>query len=145
MLTGIVVSHGTLCDAFVESIQKIVGPVDCLEAISNEGFSLRDLTAHLKTVMEKYCAAEGFIFMVEFKGGSGFMAAKKAAHEFMREPPPGSKIGFVGIITGVNMPMLITFVTKRDSLEPADLLNLLKEEGIRGITVDQIITVNGGT
>ena len=131
-----------MCDAFVYSLEKIIGPVEGLEPVSNEKFSLKDLTAHLKGIMEKYSGSDGIIFLVEFKGGSGFMAAKKAAMEFVREHQGSAIADNIGIVTGVNMPMLVTFATARDSAGVEDLMNSIKAEGINGVTIEKLKTGN---
>ncbi len=116
--------------------------MDGLAAVSNEGFSLKELTLHIQRVMDGYGDSDGFIFMVEFKGGSGFMAVMKAIHGYRQEHPTRKNAANIGVITGINMPILVTFVTKRESMAPGDLLIALREEGVNGVTIDHISTGN---
>ena len=138
MVKGIIVTHGRLGTALVETVEKIVGPVKSLVQVSNEGHSLESLTEFIVSLLKENADSQGIILMVEFKGGSCWMAAKKASARYFAGDSDSPHIENLTLVTGVNMPMLLTFVTRRDTLSEQELLDTMKTEGIQGIGVERL-------
>ena len=65
----------------------------------------------------------GIVIAVDLKGGSTWNVACKQAGEKEH----------VAIIAGVNLPMLLSFLTKRESLKFDELVKSVVESGKRGI------------
>lgn len=129
MVTGIIITHGNLAESLVATVEKIIGPVQSLIPLSNEGFSLKDLTNHLNPLIHDHLQDDGICLMVELRGGSCWMAAKQVIRNLKN----------IFIISGVNIPMLLTFITMRDSLLLTDLINKMQESGVRGIIVENFL------
>ena len=119
MTCAILLTHGTLGAALMASVESILGPQEAVVVLSNTGQALDQiadsLTPHLK---DSRC-----IVFVDFCGGSPFMACKSLA----LSPETAT------IVSGVNLPMLLSFFTKRNKLNFTELSQTVKTDGLRGI------------
>ena len=116
---GVVVTHGPLAEAFVESVRQIAGvPKDALQAVPNEGLGPDDLCEAIRGALR---GGRQIIF-TDLPAGSCHLAAMLVARE--RED--------VAVVTGVNLPMLLDFVFKR-GLTLGELAPRLTDKGRRGI------------
>lgn len=122
MIQGLVVTHGGLGAELVRVVELIVGPQEGLTALSNQGRSALELT---RVLQEQVAAAgeDGLLLFVDDLGGSCANAAQLAVAEAPRAE----------ILSGVNLAMLLGFVTWRDGLEPPELARRLVEKGREAI------------
>ncbi len=102
---GIVVAHGALAAALVGEAERISGELGVLAAVSNSECGPEDIE---RRVTEATGQGPAVIF-VDMPCGSCFFAAMRTA----RNRPD------VRVVTGVNLPMLLDFVSHR-TLPPAD-------------------------
>jgi len=114
-LRGIVVSHGDLAASFVAAVERITGAGDALLAISNDGLGADQLQERLAEA----CDPGPVIVFVDLAGGSCAMAGL-----CLRQTRAD-----VGVLTGLNLPMLLDFVFHRDI--PVDRLIVRLEEKAR--------------
>ncbi len=99
-LTGIVLAHAEVANAFVAAAQSIVGDEHGLVAVSNLGCDRAAITARLDAAITGRAA----VVFADMPGGScAFSAAAYA-----REHPN------VAVVTGVNLAMLLDFSFHRD-------------------------------
>lgn len=126
MIRALVITHGNIGAELVRVTGLILGPVEGLAAQSNSGKSLADLrTAITEWLAEGAAAgATGAIVFVDDYGGSCATAAQLACgHE------PGR-----AIISGVNLAMLLGFLTWREGDEFEELVGRLVRKGREAIT-----------
>jgi mannose/fructose-specific phosphotransferase system component IIA len=97
---GVIVSHGHLGRALVDTVESITGMTGVLTAVTNEGCDRAKLLERVATAT----GAQPCVVFVDLEGGSCFRAAARLAHE---------QSG-VRVIVGVNLPMLLEFVFHRD-------------------------------
>lgn len=124
MKKALLITHKNLCQAFLEALEAIVGQTNNIDYISNENLSLDSLTEKL----DAYCnqnSKDELFFMVEFKGGSPYLAARKIAMQRSN----------VFLLSGLNLPMLMSFAIKKDKFSSKELLKVLKTDAHRGISV----------
>jgi mannose/fructose-specific phosphotransferase system component IIA len=99
-LRGIIVSHAAVARALITAVEGITGVTGALVPVSNEGCDRGALT-------EKLAAAAGegpAVLFVDLPGGScltGSVAYARGRPE-------------LGVVTGVNLAMLLDFVFHRD-------------------------------
>ncbi len=117
---GLVVSHGRLAHAFVDAVREICGEEGGLVPISNEGCSTEELERRIEKELEDPAPA---IVFSDLPSGSCTFAARHLAHRHEG----------LGVVGGVNLPLLIDFVFHR-SLPLAELLERLRERA--GIVVE---------
>ena len=119
-LRGVVVCHGPLAGAMVAAVESISGIHGALVAVSNSG-------CDRGTLEERVEAAVGdapTVVFVDMASGSCLFAV---LHRLRSRPT-------VGVVTGVNLAMLIDFVFNRDT-SPALATARAVEVGSRAIGV----------
>lgn len=125
MIVGIVICHSLLAFELVNAVQKILGHADYVYPFSNDNLAPPIIYQNIVDVIKK-SSADKIIAMVDLRGGSCWTVAKMITREF-----PQMKV-----ISGVNVPMLISFLTKRDKLPFEELPQALNLDGHRGILLD---------
>ncbi len=122
MVTGLVICHGQLAFEIIDATQKIVGSAEGVYPFTNEDLDNKGLHEKLYQVIREH-SSEHIIAMVDLRGGSCWTVAKMLTREFPQ----------LKIVTGINIPMLISFLTKREKLAFEELPQVLKEDAHRGI------------
>lgn len=122
MIRGLIVGHKTIGTGFLAALESISGSQPDIEFLSNTGLSTKELADRIR---EMCSGAEcSMILFVDVYGGSCWRAAKMAQ-------VPGSSI-----VTGLNLPMLLSFVNKRLTVPFEELPGVLAHDGCRGITAE---------
>jgi len=125
-LPALLVTHGHVGDALLEAAERIVGKLEDVGVLSNEGLSRESLTAAVRERVQAFGPAGGLLF-VDVAGGSCAQAALLVA---AREAP-----GPTPVLCGVNLPMLLDFSHHRDTLDPRALAERLREKGQAAVVV----------
>lgn len=99
-LRGVVVSHAELGTALIDAVRVITGIDDALIAVSNDGCSRDTLLQRIKDVV----GDDPCVVFVDLPGGSCLQAAAALGHS----------ITDMAVVAGVNLPMLVDFVFRRD-------------------------------
>lgn len=119
MTRAILVTHGTLGQALYDAAASVMGQQECVDILSNSGLSLEQI----QTRVRERVTSEPTVIMVDLCGGSPFMACCSLS---------GLSAETV-IVSGVNLPMLLSFFTKRDKLPLTELAATLERDAMRGI------------
>lgn len=119
MIRAILLTHGALGEALMASVVSILGPQEEVIVLSNSGQALDQITESLIP----HLSGVPCIIFVDFCGGSPFMACKSLAL------PPETAV----IVSGVNLPMLLSFFTKRNQLNFEELSRTVQTDAMRGI------------
>lgn len=119
MTEAVILTHGGLGRGLMDAVEKMLGPQSGVEVLSNEGLSLDQIVA---AVESRLSDAPALIFL-DHCGGSPFVACK-ALHS--RHPQHV-------LLTGVNLPMLLSFFTKRGRLPFEELALAVESDGHRGM------------
>jgi len=127
-LRALIVTHGDLGDALRRAAAGILGPQPGVTAISNDGLGAEELAA--RVALELGLPAEPVLLLVDFVGGSCHAAARRAIAG-LAEAERGARV--VGLAAGVNLPMLLTFLTRRETVPAAEMLDLVLDRGRSGI------------
>jgi mannose/fructose-specific phosphotransferase system component IIA len=118
---GVVLAHASLAAGLVSSVRAISGAgEEALVALSNEGCGPETLQARLNAALPEGAAA---IVFTDLGSGSCAFAARRISLD-----RPGT-----GIVTGVNLPLLLDFVFHRE-LPLGELVERLVEKGRSGIS-----------
>jgi mannose PTS system EIIA component len=120
----LVVTHGGLAFELVRALERIVGKVDGLKALT---IGWDDDLPQARRVVEQTIAevdpGGGVLIMTDMFGGT----ATNVTLAFLREG--------VEIITGVNLPMLIKYANIRDKCSLREAATRIKEQGQRSIAI----------
>jgi len=125
MFDCIVLTHGDLGNCLKDTVEQIMGKQLGMTVVSNQGKDLQGIISGLEEAALKGNYKEIFLF-IDLYGGSCWQAAKRFS----------SKKEKVLLITGVNLPMLIQFFSKRDKLDKFELLERIVESGKGGIVTE---------
>ena len=131
MIRALVMTHGNIGTHLVQVVEMIMGPVAGLSALSNVNKSAVDLQSEVKAWLDLSDAGAGAgarageIILIDDYGGSCASAAVIACGETKNRT----------IIAGVNLAMLLGYVTWRDSEEQADLAVKVVNKGREAITI----------
>jgi mannose/fructose-specific phosphotransferase system component IIA len=126
MLPALLVTHGQVGDALLAAARTIVGPLEGVSVLSNEGLS-RDGLAQAVRERVRAFGTDGGLLFVDVAGGSCAQAALLVA---AREAP-----GPTPVISGVNLPMLLDFAHHRGELDARALAMRLKDKGQAAVVV----------
>jgi mannose PTS system EIIA component len=123
MIGGIIVSHGKLGEELLNALTIILGEAPNIEAISIGWYddveeSKRKINSSLKSVDQK----SGVVIFTDMFGGT----PSNLSFAFQKD-------GTVEIITGVNLPMLIKFVSLQRSNNLKDVAKKVVEQGKKNI------------
>jgi mannose/fructose-specific phosphotransferase system component IIA len=131
MIKALVITHGDIGREIVQVTEMILGPVPGLTAMSNSGKSAVDITARIKDwLAEDPTGDEGDpagtdrkLILLDDYGGSCATSAQLA-----RGQDPDT-----AIISGVNLAMLLGFVTWRESGDFEELVAKIVQKGREAI------------
>ncbi len=119
MIPALILTHGHLGEMLMEAVEKVLGPQTDVMVLSNDDCSLEQLRFNV----ESRIGSQSCVLFVDFCGGSPYVACKT-----LREAHPN-----YAVISGVNLPMLFSFFTKRQKYPFAELAEIVKADGLRGI------------
>jgi len=123
MIGGIIVSHGKLGEELLNALTIILGEAPNIEAISIGWYddveeSRKKINQSLKRVDQK----NGVVIFTDMFGGT----PSNLSFSFL-------KADQVEIITGINLPMLIKFVSMQRSNSLKDVVKKVVEQGKKNI------------
>lgn len=124
-MTGLVlVTHAGLAGALKSAAEMIVGSLDmCASVEVTPGEHADEIMARVVSAVEAV-SADGAIIMTDLFGGT----PSNMAMSFLKE-------GRIEVLTGVNLPMLIEFYSKRGRMSLAELAAELQRAGREGVIV----------
>ena len=127
MIGGIVLTHGPIAPAIIEAAEAIVGDAEKIYSLSTSGFSLRDISEKLEKLIVAEKLDQGVIIMTSLKGGTCWNSAVAVC----------KKKSSVEVVSGLNLNMFLSFVTKREQLGLSELADTLIKDAIKGIDRSQ--------
>lgn len=117
-------THAGLAGALKSAAEMIVGSIDmCASVEVIPGEHADEIMARVVSAVEAV-SADGAIIMTDLFGGT----PSNMAMSFLKE-------GRIEVLTGVNLPMLIEFCSRRGRMSVADLASELLRSGREGIIV----------
>lgn len=134
MIAVLVSTHGASAKSLVESAEMICGKQTLCEAVSfSMGQSLDDFEQQIEQKLQlltKQCSQ--ILCLVDLKGGTPFNTLVKLI----------AKYPSLEVITGVNIPMLLTtFMLRTDESNLSDLLPEIIEASVQGIELHNIVSI----
>jgi len=121
---ALVVTHGGLAFELVRALERIVGKVDGLKALTiGWDDDLLQARRAVEQAIEEVDPGGGVLILTDMFGGT----ATNVALAYLREG--------VEILTGVNLPMLIKYSNIRDKCSLKEAATRIKEQGQRSIAI----------
>jgi len=117
-IAGVVVTHGKLAEELVRTAELIVGSQEDLFPISGSDLCDEHVVERIRGILGEREGSEILVF-VDFFGGSCCINSVRAV-----EGVRGAKV-----ISGVNLPMLLDFATKRETMGFDEMVDHLIRRG----------------
>lgn len=125
MVGGIIIAHGGLAESLLGAARSITGEVRNLATLSvGKESSTDEVKGELEEAVASLDKGDGVIIFTDMLGGSPTNMALSVMD-----------VGRVEVITGVNLPMLLKFISNRDGAGFDELLPRLRDYGLKSITV----------
>jgi PTS system mannose-specific IIA component len=125
MIGILIVSHGGLADALISSVQSLVGRLPRVRGVSiwpkDRDKEIRNRIEHKMAEVDD---GDGVIILTDILGGTPTNASLSLSGN-----------DNVQVVTGVNMPMLLTISSCRRGKSLIEIAQLVKESGRRSITL----------
>jgi len=125
MVRAVIVTHGNLGAVLVETAETVFGSFAGVSAVTNTHKSPQVLGDEIRAELGKGAAEDRFVVFADFFGGSCCHACLGVEQE--RDD--------VRLITGVNLPMLLAFLYKREEVPFEVLPEELAQRGQNSIRV----------
>ncbi len=117
---GILVTHHDIGRELLRAAESIVSPQENLVVLSNQNAGFDSLCQQIQSVIPDDMDT---VVMVDYFGGSTHLAARTLCESNKQ----------LALICGLNLPMLLSFITKRNRLSFPQLVEAIQADGIRGI------------
>jgi len=122
---ALIVTHADLAQALVRAAERVVGTIEDVTLLSNEGLSRDDLEEAIDERVKDW--RDGGLLLTDFWGGSCHTCGASAVRRH----------GEVVIVTGVNLPLLLDYLYNRDRLAAPELAERLQQKGRDSIRVQR--------
>ena len=109
--------HSDLANALLRAAEKVYGPVEGVEVLSNEGLSREALEQAIAVRFQNW--EEGGLVLTDFWGGSCHICGVAAARGH----------GDVVVVTGINLPVLLDYLHNREEYGALALADRLMRKG----------------
>ena len=123
MIGCVILTHGDLCFGLKNTLEQMMGKQEGLSVISNLGVGKDQVLSKLKKAVTDEMCNEGVVIFVDLFGSSCWQISKIVASQDQN----------VAVLSGVNIPMLVKFFSKRKTLPFEKLVSLVKKGGEEGI------------
>lgn len=125
MIGIVVVAHGMFADVLIETAEMVVGHAEGVKACSfGEGSNVDGLRRFMKNSIKEVNDGDGVIVLTDMFGGT----PSNISLSFLDE-------GKIEVITGVNLPMMITALSRRQGKDLKGLAYALRDGGCSNIYV----------
>lgn len=103
MIQIILVSHGKFCEGLLGSLEMVTGEQEGISAVPLlSGEAPEDYREKLRQEIEKHDTQKGVLILSDVTGGTPFNSTGYLAKDYE-----------IGLVSGMNMPMLVTLVFAR--------------------------------
>ncbi len=123
MISCLVLSHGKVAEAHVEACGRILGECNNLYTLGCDDLTPKALCENITHLIETRNLKDGLFIFVSLRGGSCWNAAARVAREYDK----------VELISGLNLPLVLSFVSKNAKYSFEDLGDVLMHDANRGI------------
>jgi mannose/fructose-specific phosphotransferase system component IIA len=121
MLHALILTHGHMGQALLESASRILADAPPVEVLSNDELCGTELSTRVRDWADSH-AGSVFVF-VDVGGGSCGTAAQLALRDRADS----------WILGGVNLPMVLTYLAGADHLEAAEMASKLLDRALNSV------------
>ena len=129
MIGGVIVSHGKLAEELLNALTIILGEAPNIEAVSIGWYDdVEESKKKIKESIKKVDRKNGVIIFTDMFGGT----PSNISFSFLKENQ-------IEIITGVNLPMLIKFVSLQRTNNLKEVAKKVVEQGKKNIHLASLL------
>ena len=125
MIGGIVITHGPIAHALIQAAEGILGTCQYIIGFSTSDKSRDTVEREIGEIISSADWPHETLILVSLKGGSCWNAAVSVMEKYHN----------IAVVSAVNLPMMLSFLTKRDGKQLDELATVVKNDGIRGIDI----------
>jgi mannose/fructose-specific phosphotransferase system component IIA len=125
-MIGIVICHKSLAFELTTAAKTILGHHHDLFPFTNDKVTIEQLLKNLEKFLVSKGNPEQAVVMVDLRGGNCWTVARMLARAH-----PGFHV-----LSGVNLPMIFSFLTKKEQFSISDLLQMIESDARRGISIE---------
>jgi len=123
MVGAVIIAHAFIGKELITTAEYIVGRIEGITAISIDyGTNAFEARKRISEAIKKVDQGDGIFLMTDLFGGS----PSNIAFSFLNNEK-------IEVVTGVNLPMILTFWNKRVSSNLSELAKSIRLSGIRSI------------
>lgn len=126
-ITGIIVTHGKLGEELLRTVGLIVGEVHDCYALSGSDLGDENVVRSIREILDRNDAKSAVVF-VDYFGGSCGASCVRATRG----------LEGVKVISGVNLPILLDFVTKQGIMDLDEIVDHLIHRGQESVRVIEL-------
>jgi len=125
MIGAVIIAHSFVGKELIATAEYIVGKIEGITAVSidveTNAFEARK---RISDAIKQVSRGDGVLLLTDLFGGS----PSNIAFSFLNSEK-------IDVVTGVNLPMILTFWNKREDKSLSDLAKLIQRSGIRNIVI----------
>ncbi len=123
MVGVLIVSHGALADALISEVQFLIGKLQKVKGVSIwPKESEEEVRGRIRERMAEVDEGDGIVILTDIMGGT----PTNLCLSFLKDER-------VEVVTGVNVPMLLTLSSYRKERSLEEICSLVKKSGRRSI------------
>jgi len=126
MIATFIIAHEDLSFSLIQTVESVLGKQESVFPYSNKHDNLQLLAQKIKSQIETL-QAEDIVCFTDLRGGSCWTLAN-----IVRKEIPN-----MTVISGVNLPMLVTYFNNLNELPFEQLMDKVVNDACRGITIAQ--------
>jgi mannose/fructose-specific phosphotransferase system component IIA len=126
-MVAIILTHKNLAQELITTAKSIVGHDEKLYGFTNHTKTTEQLFGEIKEFLKSKDSPENVLFMVDLRGGNCWTVARMLIRE---------NKGYY-VISGVNLPMIVSYLTKKDGCNFEDLVKSVEKDACRGTFLEQ--------
>lgn len=125
MIGVILTGHGSFATGLYQAACQIIGEQPQFIAVNfPDGMSTEQLEQQLNSALTLCDSGEGVIFLTDIVGGSPFRLAATISYQY----------NHIEVVSGINMPLLLEVLLRRDELDLPTLRHHTIENGKNTVT-----------
>jgi mannose PTS system EIIA component len=126
MIGLVLVCHGKMAEGLIDAMQLITGEQKAVRGVGlYEIEGVEDLLSKIQNAVDEVDSGEGVLILVDLFGASPFNASARLVLS-----SPGKALE---VVTGLNLPMLVELVTRREDMSLTEAVELVLKVGPEGI------------
>jgi len=122
MVCALIVGHGEFAQGLLSALEQIIGPVQSVRVASSQGRTRNEIEAMVHEARQAF-GGQPLLVFTDLQGG----CSTTVCGSLLRAETD------VGIICGVNLPMLVKYVQYREQSALPELYDRLLAAGVEGI------------